>query len=298
MGYIRNQMASSLRSGRTRTLGVIVCGMSNPYYSVMTDAIQDEAAKYGYSLLILCSRDDPDLELQAAEAAMSRQVDGVLLFPCSGSRRTINRMKAVGMPFVLMARRFDEAGEDSVVCDEEAGAYLATRHLIEAGRRRLAYLSSYDVLYSSEQREHGFLRACAEGGIAQKDVHQALCRENDAIQKQLRLWRSQGVDGLFVFCDMEAWNVISLLQQDDLRVPRDFAVTGFDNIQGLLPLPSPLCTVDYGLSEMVHSGIELLRRRIHGEELPPQTIVFQPHVVCRGSCGRISETNASGGKTE
>lgn len=298
MGYIRNQMASALRSGHTRTLGVIVSGMSNPYYGVMTDAIQDEAARHGYSPLILCSRDDPDLELQAAESAMSRQVDGMLLFPCNGSRRTIERMKAVGMPFVLMARRFHTGEEDSVVCDEEAGAYLATRHLIEAGRRRLAYLSSHDIVFSSEQREHGFLRACAEGGIAPKDVHQALCRGNDSIQSQLRLWRSQGVDGLFAFCDMEAWNVISLLQKDGLRVPRDLALTGFDNIQGLLPLPSPLCTVDYSLPEMVRSGMELLRRRIHGEALPPQTIVFQPRIVCRGSCGCIPETNASGGKTE
>ena len=64
MGYIRNQMASSLRSGHTKTLGVVVGGMSNPYDGVMTDAIQNVAAEYGYSLFIFCSRDNPELELQ------------------------------------------------------------------------------------------------------------------------------------------------------------------------------------------------------------------------------------------
>ena len=81
MGYVRNAMACSLRSGHTRTLGVIVGGMSNPYYGRMTDSIQDAAAEEGYSLLIFCSRDDPELEYQLIETAISRQVDGILLFP-------------------------------------------------------------------------------------------------------------------------------------------------------------------------------------------------------------------------
>ena len=79
MGYVRNAMACSLRSGHTRTLGVIVGGMSNPYYGRMTDSIQDAAAEEGYSLLIFCSRDDPELEYQLIETAISRQVDGILL---------------------------------------------------------------------------------------------------------------------------------------------------------------------------------------------------------------------------
>ena len=77
MGYIRNQMASSLRSGHTKTLGVVVGGMSNPYYGVMTDAIQNVAAEYGYSLFIFCSRDNPELELQVVETAISRAVEAL-----------------------------------------------------------------------------------------------------------------------------------------------------------------------------------------------------------------------------
>lgn len=285
MGYIRNQMASSLRSGHTRTLGVIVSGMSNPYYGVMTDAIQDAASRLGYSLQILCSRDEPQLEFEAAEAAMSRQVDGILLFPCNGSQRTIDRMKAVGMPFVLMGRCLTPGAEDSVICDEELGACLATRHLIEAGRRELGYISSCTVPYSSDQRLRGFQRACAEANVPLPSSRIALCRENAAIRTELLRWREEGVNGLFVFCDIDAWNVISLLHELGLRVPDDFAIIGFDNIQGVLPLPSPLCSVDYNLSAMAQSGLQLLRRRIRGEDFPPQTIVLPPRVVCRGSCG-------------
>ena len=285
MGYIRNTAASSLRSGRTKTLGVIVGGMSNPYYGIMTDAIQNVAASKGYSLLIFCSRDDADLEMQVVESAMSRQVDGILLFPCNGSGRTVERMRAVGMPYVLMARTLDDGVSDCVVCDEETGTYLATKHMIEAGHRKLGFLSSFNVLFSSPQRTAGFVRACAEADIPEGDAHTACFRDEEDTLRQLLKWKAEGVTGVFVFCDLEAWRAIALLELQGLSVPRDMVIVSFVNIQGKLPFPSPLCTVDYSMSGMAEAGIDLIRKRIHGEELPPQYIAFAPRIVCRGSCG-------------
>lgn len=284
MGYIRNQMASSLRSGHTKTLGVVVGGMSNPYYGVMTDAIQNVAAESGYSLLIFCSRDDPELELQVVETAISRQVDGILLFPCSGSQRTIERMKAAGVPYVLMARHFDSPEDDWVVCGEEEGAYLATKHLIDAGHTRLGYLSSFDVVGSSEWRAHGFLRALEDHGLPKENGLLARCSGDEDIRNQLHAWRQAGVTGVFVFCDLEAWFAVSVLQSQGLSIPGDMAIIGFDNIQGILPIPAPICSVGYDIPAMARSGIDLLRRRIHREDMPPQHITFKPYVVCRGSC--------------
>ena len=285
MGYIRNQMASSLRSGHTKTLGVVVGGMSNPYYGVMADAIQDVAAEFGYSLFIFCSRDDPELELQVVETAISRQVDGILLFPCRGSGRTIERMKAAGVPYVLMARHFDSPDDDWVVCGEEEGAYLAAKHLIDAGHTRLGFLSSFDVVGSSEWRTHGFLRALEEHGLPRENGLLARRSGDEDIRNQLNAWRQSGVTGVFVFCDMEAWLAVSILQQQGLSIPGDMAIIGFDNIQGILPIPAPICSVGYDIPAMARSGIDLLRRRIHREDMPPQHITFRPTVVCRGSCG-------------
>ena len=285
MGYIRNQMASSLRSGRTRTLGVIVGGMSNPYYGVMADAIQDVAAESGYSLFIFCSRDDPELELQVVETAISRQVDGILLFPNRGSGRTIERMKAAGVPYVLMARHFDSPEDDWVVCGEEEGAYLAATHLIEAGHTRLGFLSSFDVVGSSEWRTHGFLRALEEHGLPKENGLLARCSGDEEVCAQLNAWHQAGVTGVFVFCDMEAWLAVTMLQRQALSIPEDMAIIGFDNIQGILPIPAPICSVGYDIQAMARSGIDLLRRRIHREDMPPQHLTFKPYVVCRGSCG-------------
>lgn len=285
MGYVRNEMARSLRSGRTKTLGVVVGGMSNPFYGQMVDAIQDAATKLGYTLLIFCSRDQNETEQRVLETAISRQVDGVVLFPSWYSKKSIERLRAVGMPYVLMSRCFEDRQDDCILCDEEQGGYLATKHLIEAGRKP-AFLSNYDVLYSSEQRLLGFLRACREAGIPQEECYHAVYATNEELVSHLLRCKEQGVNGLFMFCDLEAWNMNLIMHQQGLRIPDDFAVVGFDNIQESWHLPSPLCTIGCDYAAMVDSAITLLRRRIHKEIFEPQKIVYLPYLVCRSSCGR------------
>lgn len=284
MGYVRNYAASSLRSGRTKTIGLILGAMSNPYYAAVADAIHDAASALGYSLLTLCSRENAQQELQAVETALSRQVDGILLFPSYGAEESLRVMKAAGVPYVLMSRQLDGQEHDCVMCDEEEGGYLAAKHLIDAGRRHLAFLCGIDIVHSTEFRKRGFLRACDEAGIPESCRHAAIIPGDDHSRQQLAEWKEQGVDGLFVFCDMEAWNAASYLQEIGVRVPEDMAVVGYDNIQGRIHFPMPLCTIDPSIDEMIQQALTLLRRRIHRDDAPPQIIRVPARIVCRGSC--------------
>lgn len=299
MGYMRNQIASSLRSGRTHVLAVILGGMSNPFYGIMADSIQDAAQNAGYSVMIMCSRDNAELERVLVEEAISRRVDGILLIPNSQSGPTIQRLRQSGMPFVLMSRYLSEGEADSVVCDEVEGAYLATRHLIESGRRRLGYIASRRVVFSSERRLSGFLRACDEAGIppADREIYEA--SRNIMDTRQMEVWyeelvekliqlRNAGFDGLFVFCDVEAWHMLDAMQKTGRFDTGDFGIVSFDNIEGALSFPIPLCSVSYDFSEMAGKGIELLRHRIHHNDLPYQSAVIPVSLVCRGSCHRKS----------
>lgn len=295
MGYAPNQIASSLRSGRTRVFAVILGNMSNPFYGIMTDTIQDAALQAGYSVMIMCSRDDAALERQLAEQAIARRVDGILLFPTAESRPTVRRLREAGMPFVLMARCLTPGEADSVVCDEARGAYLATMHLVEHGSRRLAYVSGSTVVYSSEQRIRGFLEACADAGIPERDrqvcvmhdqpaTHRSLSENVRLLVEKLRQLKAEGIDGLFIFCDVQAWHVLYTLQNaPDIGVD-DFGIVSFDNIEGALAFPIPLCSIGCDYAEMARQGIELLRARIHGDPRAPQTVVCPVHLVCRGSC--------------
>jgi LacI family transcriptional regulator len=286
MGYVRNYAASSLRSGRTKTLGLILGSMSNPYYAVVADAVHEAASALGYTLLTLCSREDPEQEMLAVETAMSRQVDGILLFPTRGAKDAVQRMRETNMPYVLMSRSLGDDRDDCVMCDEDEGGYLAAKHLIDAGRRKLAYLCGGDIVYSPEHRLQGFHRACDGANIPRVDRRVVIDPPLEDVPGVLQDWYRAGVDGVFVFCDMEAWNAISSLELAGVKIPQDVTVVGYDNIQAKIGFPMPLCTVDPSINEMIDIAMDILRKRIHREELPTQTVKVPARLVCRGSCGK------------
>ena len=300
MGYAPNQLASSLRSGRTRTLALIIGNMSNPFYGIMADTIQDAAAARNYSLLIMCSREQAQLELNLVETALAHRVDGILLFPTNESLPTIERLITLKIPFVLMSRALDSVGSDCVISDEVLGAKLATQHLIDQGRRKLGYFAHQRIVYCYERRLAGFIQACDEAGIPEADRRCFVYSEegsgrrlgDDWIATTGRLltrWREEGVDGIFVFCDDEAWHVQSTIQQTPELQGWNVGIVGFDNIQGTQHFPFNLCSVDCGFQEMARQGVELIRARIHGDARPPQTVINPVRLVCRGSCGSREE---------
>ena len=105
-----------------------------------------------------------------------------------------------------------------------------------------------------------------------------------SMTNRLLRWREEGVDGLFVFCDEEAWHVQSVLQQTPLLQDWDVGIVSFDNIQGVQHFPADLCSVECNFAEMARQAIDLLRDRIHGDDRPPQSVVCPVRLVCRGSC--------------
>ena len=101
MGYVRNYIASSLRSGRTKTIAMIAGNMSNPFYAILADLLQREAFRLGYSLMILCAQDEPEMEVSVLEMALSRQVDGVLILPSYAPSPAMEMLRSSGIPYVV-----------------------------------------------------------------------------------------------------------------------------------------------------------------------------------------------------
>ena len=288
MGYVRNDIASSLRSGRTRTFALIIGGLTNPFYSVLADLMQREAFRLGYGLMLLCSRDDPEMELHAVEMALSRRVDGVMITPSVDAAPALSLLRNSGLPYLLLNRYMEDGGDDYVISDDEQGGFLAARHLLEEGHRKIAMLSFFPVAYSMRKRYLGFRRACREAGLADGDAPFARCGDEQAIRDLVLDWRRQGITGIFSFCDREAWTLLSILDSCGLRVPEDMAVIGYDNLQDELHYGQAICSVDGRLGEETRAAVEMLRSRIHHPELPPQRVILPVSVVCRGSCGKAA----------
>ena len=288
MGYVRNYIASSLRSGRTKTIAMISGSMMNPYYAILCDLIQREAVRLGYGLMILCSQDDPETEIRMVEMALSRQVDGVLITPCSFESPALSLLRSSGLPFVLLSRYLEGDQDDCVICDDRQGGYLAGQHLIGHGHQNLAMISFRHVVYSSRKRFEGFQQACLDAGIPAGNIHYAEPESLEQIVPQVRQWLSQGVTGLFSFCDVEAWSLITMLENSGLKLEKDFSIIGFDNILGYMNFPKPICSIECHLQEEACTAIDLLRNRIHDPSLPPQQRILPVSLVCRDTCRNAS----------
>lgn len=284
LGYVRNSMASALRSGYSHTIAVIIGDLGNPKFAVMVNDIESAAREYHYSVIILCTHDSLELEEKAIKTALERQVDGIIINPSQINDHCIGQLKASGVPFVLIERHFAQHPVDCVVCDEENGGYLAGRHLIEAGHEKVLHFMGPPHVSSSFARRDGFLRATQDMPQSHVKVLPLRCASENI--KALREMHTQGFTGCFFCLDLGAWDVIATLQAEDPAFLDAFSFVGYDNIQGKLPFPSPICSIDPSSTALCRATVDLLHRRILGEVTPPQKIVFPVHLVCRKSCRR------------
>ncbi len=294
MHYVANQSAVSLRYGRSNTITAILTDLVNPFFTSMSAEIQSAAQEKGYTLTILSSQGTAGLELELVRQAVSRHTDGILLFPSCESEKTIQYLEEMSVPFVLLAHDFPPYEADCVVINDELAGFMATEHLIQAGCRNPAFVSASADAPSFEGRRNGYANACIRYGLSENagkiviipDLNASAIHRKDtllAATESLRRLRDSGVDGLFLFCDVEAWCVAEILRLQGFR-PDTFSITSIDNIAGNILFPAPLCSADCSIETLAKTGVELLSSRILGDTSEPKKVVSPVHMVCNGTC--------------
>ena len=268
MGYITNSLASSLRRGYSDTIAVILGDISNPHFSIMMSDIELRARSFGYGAVLLTTNEDEELERNAIQAALNKNVDGIILCPCQKSDENIRYLQSVGVPFVLIGRRFDSVDTDYVICDDEQGGYLATKELIRSGHRRILMLQGAPYISSARERLAGYIRAHEEAGLP---VDRALVCEGSVMGEKGNghyeqiMSRELGFTAVFAFSDLIAWDFWRFLHSKGYTVPEDFSLVGFDHIQSRLYIPYELCSVCSHKKLMSVETVDVLVRRMRGE---------------------------------
>ncbi|HZG56938.1 LacI family DNA-binding transcriptional regulator [Paenibacillus sp.] len=268
LGYIGNALASSLRSGRTKTLAVIVSDVSNPHFAISVKEIETAARKHEYTTFILNTYEDREAERQAIQSALSKNVDGIIICPAQGEGASMDVLRRTGTPFVLIGRHLQDDAMDYVISDDEKGGYMAAAHLLDLGHREILFLNAHRSISSARERLAGYRRAHEEAGVP---VRPELIREVPNIERGCRGELKAVLDAklpftaVFAFNDMMAWETIYVLQRQGLRVPEQISVVGFDNIQSRMFIPFPLTTVSNSKGKTSRKAFEILMKRIHGQ---------------------------------
>jgi LacI family transcriptional regulator len=288
LDYLPNQVAKSLVSRETRTIGLVLTDVTNPVLTRVAQAVELMLAARGYATLFATSNNDPAEEVRVLETFRARQVDGMLVYPRSHGRlEHIRRLRQANHPVVLLVGDPD-SGLDAVCIDERRGAYKATRHLVDIGHRRIALIDSSRALGNLEKSE-GYRQALADSGIA---FAPELVADPQGHSVAHGYWAFSHVlaaaerpTAVLAANDSLALGGLRWCQSRGLRVPRDLAVFGFDNIEFGEYAATPLSSVDYPVETVARLAVQRLLELIGagGDLPPPRVTMIDPDLIVRES---------------
>ncbi len=297
LGYHPSSVARGLRLGVTKTIGLILPDVANPFFAEVSRQIEDFGYHQGYSVILCNSDNNLQKQHEYVNTLLAKQVDGVIFISAGESLEDLSRLTASGIPIVVADREVPLHLADVVMLDNEKAGFKAAQHLIELGHRHIACITGPSHLSPSMLRMEGYRRALQQAGI---DFDPALVVQGDfridggkqAMQTLLN--RLPSLTAVFALNDMMAIGAISALRDAGLRVPQDVSVVGFDDIVIAALVDPPLTTIAQPIKDIARWATSLLiakmgKRKTEGEN---RRIALDAGLIVRQSTRKVTANHA------
>ena len=289
-GYRRNGVARSLAAGRSHTVGLSISALTNPYFGSLVHAVERALSDAGYVLIVGDSHDDVTSEQRVTGSLLDRQVDGMIVAPAAGSERaTLPEITRTGTPLVLIDRGVD-AGCDQVGPENFSSARSLTAHLLDLGHRRIAVVRGLAGISSTIERFDGYCTALTDRGIA---VDPALVLDGesntDVAEREVHalMSRTDRPAALVSLNNAMTIGTLKALRGLDLSIPGDVAFCCYDDFEWSDLFQPRLTAAAQDVETIGVTAVELLLRRIRGNDDAPQQIRVPTTFHHRNSCGCV-----------
>ena len=281
MNFVRDASARQLRVGESRTVGVIVRDLGNPFYMELARGIEDRLDQEQCVMMMCSSDEDPDREARFVQLFVEQRVRGLLITPSRETSEQIKRLNALHIPAVLLDS--DSSETQSVSVDHVDGAAQAIRHLLDQGHRRIGFINGPAALRPCQERAEGAERAIREYGL---DPATVLVSTSVGVMDAQSGYAAMGrlldtAPPTAVFCvnDFVAMGVLWQLRSQGLVTPRDVAVVGYDDVYFAGEMAVPLTSVRQPMHDLGWTAVDML---LHPEDHPLH-VRFSPQLVVRES---------------
>lgn len=294
LGYRPNQAARILKGHPTRTIGLIIPSIADPFFAGCAEAAQKVARANDSLLIVTTSQNELHSELESINVLVSHRVDGIIISPSnSESAELRNSLARTGVPVVAMDRPLSGSTIPSVVADNFVGAHAATRHLIEHGYKRIVCMTGEQSLYTIRERVDGYRRAIESAGfpvIVDTSITDYISTE---IAVKKRLAEPEPPDAFLTLKNSTTIFVFEVLQKLHLAIPDSFALLGYDDFELAEVMRPSISVVQQPTAEIGRNAAEMLfealtpQNREGGSPEPacPKQIQLGTHLVRRRSCG-------------
>lgn len=287
LGFVRNDAARQLRAGRSRSIGLIVLDSANPFFAEVARGAEERAAEHGISVLLGSSDQDRDRENTYLDLFREQRVNGVLLTPQSLDPTRAAALRDAGIPVVLLDAELDGGGIPSVAVDDVEGGHLAVAHLLDRGRRRVAFVGQPSIRQVADRLE-GARRALAETPGAELEILEVdaltVLQGREAGERIAQRAPEDRPDAVFCANDLLAVGVLQgAAILGSVRVPDEIALVGYDDIEFAQSTVVPLSSVRQPARAIGAAAVDVLFERLDDPASPPRHVRFRPELVVRAS---------------
>ena len=295
LNYRPNLAARSLVTGRTNMIGLIVPDLVHSFFSELARGMSEVFRAAGFTLLIVSSEQDPELEKQAIDQLMTRRVDVLLIASTQWTIESFRRIEEAGIPYILLDRNFSGLPAHFVGVDDEVLGHLATSHLIEVGCRRIAHIGA-SWLSSVVGRREGYKRALSECNLSMGPEYLISTdrveetREEAGYNAAVQLLKlSPRPDGIFCYNDSIAIGAMKAILEAGLNIPGDIALVGCGNLHFDAYMRVPLTSIDQQTTSLGQHAARMALGLLNSDKTPrPETLLLEPKLIVRDSSRRSS----------
>jgi len=294
LNYQPNMMARGLASGRTYTVGLVVPDLVHPFFAEFAKSLGGFLRTSSRALILASSEEDPEIERQELRTLLNRGVDVLIIASCQANLRNFYELGDERTPYLLFDRNFPHLAAHFVGSDDVLVGEMATNHLIEIGRKRIAHIGGKNSS-PSHDRLRGYRNALAAAGLASPEnliVSRERVEESgdvvgfQVMQQLLKL--KPKPDAVFCYNDLTAIGAIDATLKAGLRVPQDIAFIGCGNLRYANYLRVPLSSIDHGTAALGVIAGELVLDLASRPEQDPQQILVPSTLVARESTIGVS----------
>ncbi|GAB3854301.1 LacI family DNA-binding transcriptional regulator [Nocardioides maradonensis] len=292
LGYRVNRMASALRAGESRLIGLVVTNLVNASIHTITEVVQSRAQEAGYQVLLGVTGGDPDREAHLIDTLIDHRVDGLIIMGTGANTDRINSLAQAGLPVVSLIRRAKNGLTPAVLPDNYHGAYEATQYLLGLGHRQIAFLGGDLGVTSGHERFAGYRSALEQAGDEVNDllVHRGPFDVAFGSSAMTQLLDGPASFTALLVGNHEAtYGVLSTLAARGVRVPEDLSVIAFEDFHWFATWTPPITVVDIDSGAIANATFDSLIAQIKGGTAASTGVARTgAHLVVRESCGPVS----------
>ena len=290
LDFVRNESARHLRTGRSRTIWLVVLDASNPFFTDVARGVEDAATASGLAVILCNSDQRVDRESRYLDLLEEHRVQGILITPVKGVNERVRRLQERGTPVVLLDRKTSTRTFCSVSVADVRGGELAAAHLVERGHRRIAFVGGPLNLAQVRDRHKGARQVLMAAGLPESAlIGVETSSLNFSAGRSAGAWIAEMAPKLrptAVFCanDLLALGLLQEMTRRQIRVPGDIAIVGYDDIDFAAAAAVPLSSVQQPREQLGRAAAELLiAEALEDTAHAHRQLVFEPELVVRDS---------------